>query len=94
LIASSTSAVEKIEKRQLQALLREITGRFGKQLNSREKEILDRRILSDQPLTLRALGEKFGVSRERIRQLEGRIIEKLRACLLKELPNLDRYFHN
>ncbi|WP_127900611.1 RNA polymerase sigma factor RpoH [Solirhodobacter olei] len=46
-------------------------------LNEREREILTQRRLVDQAVTLEDLSEKFGVSRERIRQIEVRAFEKL-----------------
>ncbi|MGB8812183.1 MAG: RNA polymerase sigma factor RpoH [Paracoccaceae bacterium] len=46
-------------------------------LNDREKDILVQRRLSDEPVTLEDLSENYGVSRERIRQIEVRAFEKL-----------------
>ena len=46
-------------------------------LNDREKDILTERRLSDQPVTLEDLSGRYGVSRERIRQIEVRAFEKL-----------------
>jgi len=46
-------------------------------LNDREKHILAKRRLEDQPMTLEELSGEFGVSRERIRQIEVRAFEKL-----------------
>ncbi|HMO70715.1 MAG TPA: RNA polymerase sigma factor RpoH [Paracoccaceae bacterium] len=46
-------------------------------LNERERDILVRRRLSDDPVTLEELSEGYGVSRERIRQIEVRAFEKL-----------------
>ncbi|MDH5798353.1 MAG: RNA polymerase sigma factor RpoH [Paracoccaceae bacterium] len=46
-------------------------------LNDREKDILMRRRLEDQPVTLEDLSGEYGVSRERIRQIEVRAFEKL-----------------
>jgi RNA polymerase sigma-32 factor len=94
LISSSTSPEENFIKRQLEALLRENARQFRKNLTSREKEILRRRILSIRPVTLKILGNKYGVSRERIRQVESRLIEKLRDYLLKEFPDIERYSNN
>ncbi|MFZ0610907.1 MAG: RNA polymerase factor sigma-32 [Desulfobacterales bacterium] len=94
LISSATAADEKIEEHQLQALVRENVRQFKKQLDPREKEILERRILAVQPVTLKVLGNEYGVSRERIRQVESRIIDKFRNYLLKELPDIERYFNN
>jgi RNA polymerase sigma-32 factor len=48
-------------------------------LNERERDILTQRRLSDEPVTLEELSARYGVSRERIRQIEVRAFEKLQA---------------
>ena len=48
-------------------------------LNDREKDVLMQRRLADDPVTLEELSESYGVSRERIRQIEVRAFEKLQA---------------
>ena len=53
-------------------------------LNERERDILVQRRLSDNPVTLEELSESYGVSRERIRQIEVRAFEKLQSKM-KEL---------
>ena len=88
-VSPSPSAAERFEKHQINALVRKSTDQFKeKHLNDREKAILERRILANQPDTLRVLGEQFGVSRERIRQVEKRIIEKLRKYMFEKLPDM------
>jgi RNA polymerase sigma-32 factor len=52
-------------------------------LNEREREILVERRLRDEPLTLEDLSRRFKVSRERIRQIEGRAVDKLRKAMLE-----------
>jgi RNA polymerase sigma-32 factor len=52
-------------------------------LNDREKHILAERRLADEPKTLEELSQVYGVSRERIRQIEVRAFEKLQAALMK-----------
>ncbi|CAN5194406.1 RNA polymerase sigma factor RpoH [soil metagenome] len=52
-------------------------------LNDRERHILTERRLSDDPKTLEELSQVYGVSRERIRQIEVRAFEKLQAGLIK-----------
>jgi RNA polymerase sigma-32 factor len=52
------------------------------QLNDREREIVLERRLRDEPLTLDELSRRFHVSRERIRQIEVRAVEKLRKAML------------
>jgi RNA polymerase sigma-32 factor len=51
-------------------------------LNEREREILLQRHLRDQPVTLEDLGQRFHVSRERIRQLEARAVAKLQKAMV------------
>ena len=50
-------------------------------LDSRERYIIEQRVMSDRPLTLKELGEHFGFSRERARQLEIRATQKLKVEL-------------
>src|SRR5438552_9751042 len=52
-------------------------------LNDREKHILMERRLADEPKTPQELSQGYGVSRERIRQIEVRAFEKLQAALLR-----------
>jgi RNA polymerase sigma-32 factor len=52
-------------------------------LNDREKHILTERRLTDDPKTLEELSQVYGVSRERIRQIEVRAFEKLQSALIK-----------
>ncbi len=53
-------------------------------LNDRERDILTNRRLIDEPLTLEELGDRYGVSRERIRQIEVRAFEKLQKSIQSE----------
>ena len=50
-------------------------------LNDKELAILHERLLSDDPVTLREIGERYGVTRERVRQIETRLLEKIRERL-------------
>ena len=52
-------------------------------LNDREKRIFEARRLAEDPATLEDLSEEFGVSRERIRQIEVRAFEKVQAAVQK-----------
>lgn len=48
------------------------------ELNDREKVILEERILNDEPLTLQEIGEKYGTTREAVRQMEARVLKKIK----------------
>ncbi|HSZ88440.1 MAG TPA: RNA polymerase sigma factor RpoH [Acetobacteraceae bacterium] len=69
----------------------ELTGRAAlltvamKTLNKRELEILTQRRLKDDPVTLEDLARHYGVSRERVRQIEVRAIEKLRKSMKAQI---------
>ena len=58
---------------------------FGKSLVNKEKKIFEDRLVAEDPKTLQTLGDEFGVSRERVRQIEKRLLKKLKAFLQKEL---------
>jgi RNA polymerase sigma-32 factor len=58
---------------------------FGKSLVDKEKKIFEERLVAEDPKTLQKLGDAFGVSRERVRQIEKRLLTKLKAFLHKEL---------
>lgn len=53
-------------------------------LNDRERQIIAKRRLQDDGATLEALGTALGISKERVRQIEGRAMEKLRTALVRE----------
>jgi RNA polymerase sigma-32 factor len=58
-------------------------------LDQRERYIIEMRVMSDRPLTLKELGEHFGFSRERARQLEIRAKEKLKQELVALAIEID-----
>ncbi len=53
-------------------------------LNEREMKIIGERRLSEDGATLEALGETLGISKERVRQIESRALEKLKSALMKQ----------
>lgn len=58
---------------------------FGESLKGKERKIFDDRLVAEDPKTLQSLGDEFGVSRERVRQIEKRLLQKLKAFLKEEL---------
>jgi RNA polymerase sigma-32 factor len=59
-------------------------------LNDRERRIFEARRLTDEPVTLEDLSSEFGVSRERVRQIEVRAFEKVQKAVKKGAKELDR----
>ena len=55
-------------------------------LNERELRIIRERRLQDEGATLESLGERLGISKERVRQIETRALEKLKSALVKANP--------
>jgi RNA polymerase sigma-32 factor len=72
---------------ELQALLKDKLAAFRTTLDGKDKElaIFDERLVADDPLTLQDLGDRFGISRERVRQLEQRLMGRLRDFLKREM---------
>jgi len=58
-------------------------------LNPRERRIFEARRLSDDPITLEELSTEFGVSRERVRQIEVRAFEKIQEAVKKNLTQIE-----
>jgi RNA polymerase sigma-32 factor len=73
-----STAEEELSKKQLLQQLSTAIAQFSETLSERDQTILHRRLLSEEKATLNDLSEEFGVSRERIRQLETRIKDKLK----------------
>ena len=57
-------------------------------LNDREKRIIVRRRLTEDGATLETLGTELGISKERVRQIENRALEKLRSALVSGNPDM------
>lgn len=58
-------------------------------LNPRERRIFEARRLLDDPMTLEALSEEFGVSRERVRQIEARAFEKVQIAVKRSMARIE-----
>jgi RNA polymerase sigma-32 factor len=82
-------ADEKVADAQsIKLLAKQVADAMAK-LDSRERYIIERRVLDERPETFQGLGDHFGISRERARQLELRAKEKLQELLGKSLDVTD-----
>jgi len=83
--ANTEEAVGDAETREL--ISRKIK-EFGETLAGKDKVIFEARLMAEEPLTLQDIGDRYGISRERVRQIEERIKKKLKAYLLAESADL------
>lgn len=74
---------------QLKELLKNKLDLFRENLPPRELLILEKRLMAETPVTLQEIGEEFGISRERVRQLEERLKQTLLIFLRKEMPDVE-----
>ena len=79
---------EQIAENEYRKVLGEKMEQFAKKLKDKELVIFRERLLNEEPLTLREIGERYGISRERVRQIEERVKKKLKAYLSKEFKDV------
>jgi len=68
-------------------IFKKILGEFSEKLEGREKVIFAERMVSENPLTLQEIGDKYGVTKERARQIEEQLKEKLRQYVVEKFPD-------
>jgi RNA polymerase sigma-32 factor len=81
LVDEGESQETKLGDRQELGLRRDLLVKAMSHLNERERDILTHRRLREQPTTLEDLSQKYGISRERVRQIEVRAFEKLQKAI-------------
>lgn len=78
----SSNPESELEVLELIDLLKDKIEEIKPSLNDKEKDILENRILADEPQTLQEIGDKYGITRERARQLEERLLKNLKEKFL------------
>lgn len=86
---SQEAADEALAREELIELLKSKLPQFQKLLNEKELRILQERLLSEEPKTLQDLADYYGLTRERARQIEAKLIAKLRDFLKSDLGATD-----
>ncbi|MEE9144257.1 MAG: sigma factor-like helix-turn-helix DNA-binding protein, partial [Candidatus Binatia bacterium] len=79
---------EQLADTQYRHLLGEKIEQFAQTLRDKELVIFRERLMSEEPLTLREIGDRYGISRERVRQIEERVKKKLKIHLSKEFKDV------
>jgi RNA polymerase sigma-32 factor len=91
LTASEPQVEEILAQAELKYLFRQKLSQFRRELNDKELDILDLRLLAEKPLTLQEIGARHRISRERVRQIEDRLIKRLRQFLKSEISDWEDY---
>ncbi len=81
---SLESAEDLLANKQVQELFSKYVDQFKESLEGRDLEIFEARLIAETPQTLQQIGDTYGISRERARQIEARIIKKLRDFVAKD----------
>jgi len=89
--SESDSAEDQVARKELESLLHNKVETFKKDLSERELEIFNSRIFSEDPLTLQEIGEKYSISRERVRQIEKNITRRMKDFFQNQLPDFHLY---
>ena len=94
LSSESISAETEVAQRQIEDILHSKVDEFKDTLNERELDIFESRIFSESPVTLQEIGEKYDISRERVRQVEKNIVKKMRDYFQQEIPDFNSFNDN
>ncbi|MBN2062635.1 MAG: RNA polymerase factor sigma-32 [Deltaproteobacteria bacterium] len=65
---------------------------YKNRLSEKDLDIFENRIMAEKPLTLQELGDKYNISRERVRQIQTRIIKNIKKWLMEEIPDFEEEF--
>ena len=65
--------------------------KFKETLKDKELYIFQHRLLAENPATLQEIGNEYGITRERSRQIEERLLRKIKAFLEEEIPGIEDY---
>jgi len=82
-----------VESQQFHEAFREKIETFLEDLKPIEKELFATRILSDDPTSLKEIGEHYNITREAVRQTEQRLLKKFKKYITEVMPEAENYFN-
>ncbi len=85
--AATEPADETLADHQLKEILRAKLAEFGKTLKDKERYIFERRLVAEEPMTLQEIGDHYGLTRERARQIEAKLVRDLKGWIQAEVPD-------
>jgi RNA polymerase sigma-32 factor len=89
MLKTDENVEEVVAEKERSELLAKKVLEFKSTLNEKEIFIFDSRVMAEEPLTLQDIGAKFQISRERVRQIENRVLRKFKERFRGELRDLD-----
>lgn len=86
---SGENIEEVVTTKEKNEILAQKVAEFKDLLNDKELLIFEKRIMAEEPMTLQEIGERFRISRERVRQIENRVLKKFNDRFEADLRKLD-----
>ncbi|HDQ39785.1 MAG TPA: sigma-70 family RNA polymerase sigma factor [Desulfonatronum sp.] len=88
--AQDTPVEDLLAEEQMVRMLKQQITKMLPLLNEKERDVLEQRLMTEDPVTLREIGEKYNITRERVRQIEARLIQKIRNNFSENLETPTR----
>lgn len=82
---------ESVANAEIKERIAVVLGKLKTKLNEKELTILAERLLNDEQLTLQNIADQFGISRERVRQIEANLLKKMRKFFEEEVPDIKNF---
>ncbi len=96
--AGGPTIEEKVADGEIRERMAQVIERMARSMNDKEHAILAERLMSDEPVTLQDIADRFAISRERVRQIEANLLKKMKTFIEEEVPDikdfLDETFHH
>ncbi len=88
IIAGGQSVEEHVANSEIKERLAMVLAKLKDHLNPKEQMILSDRLLQDDNVTLQDIADQFGISRERVRQIEANLLKKMKKFFEEEMPDI------
>ncbi len=90
LVSQQEPVDEQLAETELQEIVRTKMAEFGARLEGKERYIFEHRMAALEPMTLQQIGDHFGLTRERARQIEAKLAREFKEFIQAEVPDLKR----
>jgi RNA polymerase sigma-32 factor len=87
--SKDATAEEEVASAESRELISQKVKEFGETLTGKDRVIFEGRLMAEEPLTLQQIGDRYGISRERVRQIEERVKKRLKAYLLANVKDVE-----